>query len=146
MRIYSQILDHLTAGIIIGSILLTPLVSYADAKTHLSDHKLETAVRMNGTLNRDALQQASVDAEQSQTKQLEASKEKASSINKQLQENSLDGSAMSDYLLQKKRVGEYMPAGKSADIPDVRRIVHQEKHENITISYPDGLVVEMKHN
>lgn len=101
MRIYSQILGQFKAGII-SDILLMPLVSHADAKMHLPDHKLETAVRMNGTLNQDALRQASVDAEQSQTKQLEASKEKASSINKQLQENSLDGSAMSDYLPQKK--------------------------------------------
>ncbi|WP_353142027.1 hypothetical protein [Acinetobacter pragensis] len=145
MRINSQISQHLKTALL-SVIVLTVSVAHVEAKTALSDAKLENAVDVDSFISQQALQEAAWGTQKSKTEQQEDSNEKASSNSKQIQENSLDGSEMSEYVLQKKRAGASMPSGKSAEIPDVRRIVHQEKYENIRISYPDGLVVEMKRN
>jgi TolA-binding protein len=127
-----------------GAVLVTLAVSAASAKTALSDQTLENAVKMKGAFNQETLKQASDGFEHSESNHHAELRERIDRNNQQIQEISLDGSEMSQYLTQKKRAGQNPSVPEAVKRLDMTHVVHHITDENITISYPDGLVVEMK--
>ena len=56
----------------------------------------------------------------------------------------MEGSTASDYLLQKKRAADQLGT-RTTDVTPVNQIRMAERYENMRVTYPDGVVVEMKH-
>ncbi|MGE8542010.1 MAG: hypothetical protein ACN6NX_11935 [Acinetobacter sp.] len=129
---------------VLGAILSALAISTASAKTALSDQTLENAVRMKGAFNQEVLMRASDNFEQNQADQRADMSARIDRNNQQIQEISLDGSEMSQYLTQKKRAGQNPQVVDAVKRLDMTHVIHHISDENITISYPDGLVVEMK--
>ncbi len=115
------------------------------AGTAISDQRLATELQSKGQFSQETLGNIEEAAAKSNEEQHKSSANKSSRNNKIIQENQLEGSSMSDYILQKRRAADQMNITQSSDVAPLNRIVFQEPRENIRVTYPDGVVVEMKH-
>lgn len=124
--------------------LLSAFVSYSYAGHVISDKKLATEIQGKGQFSQDTLEMIDGEAAKPKAEQQKNSAHKSSRNNKIIQEKQLEGSTASDYLLQKKRAADQLGT-RTADVTPVNQIRMAERYENMRVTYPDGVVVEMKH-
>lgn len=124
--------------------LLSVVVSYSYAGHVISDKKLATEIQGKGQFSQDTLEMIDGEAAKPKAEQQKNSAHKSSRNNKIIQEKQLEGSTASDYLLQKKRAADQLGT-RTTDVAPVNQIRMAERYENMRVTYPDGVVVEMKH-
>ncbi|MCL6248593.1 hypothetical protein M5F00_12055 [Acinetobacter sp. ANC 4945] len=130
---------------LISSIFLIAVQSTAFAGTSISDQRLSNETQGKKQFSEETLDIIESEAAKPKEEQQKNSNHKSNRNNKIIQETQLEGSTMSDYLLQKKRAADQVGLIQSPEVAPINRIVLQERHENIRVTYPDGVVVEMKH-
>ena len=124
--------------------LLSVVVSYSYAGHVISDKKLATEIQGKGQFSQDTLEMIDGEAAKPKAEQQKNSAHKSSRNNKIIQEKQLEGSTASDYLLQKKRAADQLGT-RTTDVTPVNQIRMVERYENMRVTYPEGVVVEMKH-
>lgn len=87
---------------------------------------MATQLQSKGQFSQETLGNIEEAAAKSNEEQHKSSANKSSRNNKIIQENQLEGSTMSDYILQKRRAADQMNTTQSSDIAPLNRIVFQD--------------------
>jgi hypothetical protein len=110
----------------------------------LSDQSLADTAGENGYVNSSALQKFKSDEETSKADHQKEAHRLVSQNNQNIQEKNLEGSEMSDYLIQKKKADDKARILQDEKTLPVNNIVYKQSYDNITVTYPNGITIEMR--